>query len=523
MPFRQLKMNNKIKIILIILLFAFFCSLLIHEARSLTQDLGRHLKTGEIIWKTKNVPKINLFSYTEPTHRFINTHWLSEVVFYGLFNFGGFKALIIFKILIILVSFGIVFGLTFLVSRKSTISFWIIFLLSLFTIGIMTERTDIRPEIFSFLIFSLYLFVLFVYLKGTFKNLIWVLPILQLFWVNFHIYFFLGPALYTAFFLEEAVKNFRTNNNNRFLGFNICYKKIKEFKSVFIVGVLIAIATLINPNGISGAFYPLEVMRNYGYTIIENQTPFFLAKFNYHQKIISYFFISFLILIAGFFFNFRKISIFKILTSIFVSFLGLYAIRNFPIFALAMLPITAENFSNFKSILIFKMQNFRILEKILFVIFFFILTFGIYRNVSRDNFSLRVPNGAKAAVEFVLDNNINGKMFNNYDVGSYLIWRLYPLKKVFVDNRPEAYSTEFFKNIYIPMQKNEKVWRQYAEKYDFNFVFFEYTDITPWAKDFLARIIEDQDWPMIYHDERVVIFIKRKPSNQDLIEKYKKN
>lgn len=67
-----------------ILLLAFVFSFLFRTDLSFDQDLGRHLKLGEIITQTWNIPKINLFSYTNPDFPFINTHWLFEVWAYSL-------------------------------------------------------------------------------------------------------------------------------------------------------------------------------------------------------------------------------------------------------------------------------------------------------------------------------------------------------------------------------------------------------------------------------------------------------
>ena len=64
-----------------------------------------------------------------------------------------------------------------------------------------------------------------------------------------------------------------------------------------------------------------------------------------------------------------------------------------------------------------------------------------------------------AAADFYKTNKIQGPIFNNYDIGGYLIFHLYP-EKIFVDNRPEAYPTSFFQDVYIPMQENNDIWKE---------------------------------------------------------------
>jgi hypothetical protein len=58
-------------------------------------------------------------------------------------------------------------------------------------------------------------------------------------------------------------------------------------------------------------------------------------------------------------------------------------------------------------------------------------------------------------------------------------------QKVFVDNRPEAYSVAFFDSIYKPMQENDAFFKQMVEKYDINTICFYRHDATPWAQPFL--------------------------------------
>ncbi|KKT25633.1 MAG: hypothetical protein UW11_C0025G0017, partial [Parcubacteria group bacterium GW2011_GWA2_43_9b] len=57
---------------MVFLALATLAVFLIHSASAINQDLGRHLKMGEIIWQTGHVPITNLFSYTNPNFAFIN-------------------------------------------------------------------------------------------------------------------------------------------------------------------------------------------------------------------------------------------------------------------------------------------------------------------------------------------------------------------------------------------------------------------------------------------------------------------
>src|SRR3989338_6503977 len=93
----NLESPKRLNLIVFVLAFALLLVFSLHNFDSIGQDIGRHLKTGEIIWQTKTVPNINLFSFTVPDHSFINHHWLAEVIFYLLNLAVGLNGLIIFK------------------------------------------------------------------------------------------------------------------------------------------------------------------------------------------------------------------------------------------------------------------------------------------------------------------------------------------------------------------------------------------------------------------------------------------
>lgn len=83
--------------------------LFFHDLTTVNEDIGRHIKLGEITWQTKSVPRTNLLSYTATDFPFINHHWLSEVLFYGFYRVGGLTGVMIAKIIILLAAYLILF------------------------------------------------------------------------------------------------------------------------------------------------------------------------------------------------------------------------------------------------------------------------------------------------------------------------------------------------------------------------------------------------------------------------------
>lgn len=530
-------MIKLLRVAVVALFFVLLAVLLIHSLNSINQDIGRHLKSGQIIWETKQVYKVNLFSFTEPNNPFVNHHWLSEVAFFLLNSAIGLRGLIIFKAAILLLSFLVLF----LAVQKN--SGMISFLISgLVAVLVFIERTDVRPEIFSYFFLSLFLCAIFrakyarvsdVAMTSDVVNKRWLyfLPLVQILWTNMHIYFVLGPILLFFFAIDRF------------------FEKRDEFKRVSYVFLATAAATLVNPNFIKGALVPFNILRRYGYSIVENQNIFFLRDYGISLQSINLFQISLVILLFSFIVAFRsgrrKVT-FELLTAAFMSVMAVKMLRNFGVYALTFIPIVSLNLSTLSSLSTSTEFLDRLkhgqettprqvgypqhrLAKSIYLVFCGLLVFLILNTIndnvysrleSSKRFGLSLPSGAEKGVEFVKQSTIKGPVFNNFDVGSFLIWKMYPKEKVFVDGRPEAYSVEFFEKIYKPMQENPALWKKYSEKYEINYVFFAHTDITPWARKFLSDISKNSDWPLIYADDSVVIFIKRVPWNERVVNKF---
>ncbi len=494
-------------ILVIVLLFVFIGAQLVHNLTSINQDIGRHLKAGEIIWQTKGVPKTNLFSFTEPNHPFINHHWLSEVVFFLLNGVIGLKGLILFKTAVVLAAFGVIFAALY----KKT-GLWP--LATSFILGVLIfDRTDIRPEIFSYLFLAIFLAAIFKAKYSQNYKWLYALPIIQLFWANMHIYFALGPGLLFLFLIDRLI-----HKENAAI--------LKKLAFIFLITCA---AVLINPNFIKGALQPFTILNDYGYGIVENKSIFFLTDYGALLSSIRLFELSLIALILSFVIAIkngaRKIT-FELLMAAVFSVLGAKMIRNFGIYALTFAPIFALNIGTIHPPAWLANKKTKMISMGLIAVILGWLIINEVNNKyfewteSGKRFGLEIPTGAANGVDFVKQNNIRGPVFNNFDVGSFLIWKLYPEQKVFVDGRPEAYSIDFFEKVYKPMMEDPALWKKYSEIYKINYVFIDHRDITPWSRQFLFYISQNPNWPLVYRDGSVAVFLKRTPENSALIKKF---
>jgi len=496
---KEVKIFHIIVLLLLMVLYGF---LFAQKIDLTTSDLGRHIKNGQLIIQGNfKVLNTNFYSYTEPNFPTINHHWGSGVIFYLIWKYFGFAGLSIFYVFIALIIFYILFK----IAQKES-NFTIAFLLSLLLIPLMVARKEVRPEIFTYLFACLFFWILWSWDKNQLNNKwLFFLPVMEIFWVNIHIYFILGPILVGIFWIKEV---------------------IKKSQKLTLILLLTFLATLINPFGIKGSLYPFNIFKNYAYLIVENQSVWFLKNWGMHNPNLTLFEIIFACLVLSFIIlmvkNPRRFSfVYFSLASIF-SAMAWLAIRNFAIFAFFALPITAYNVKKSFENHTFTPLEIQFIASILTLTLIFIGIFVYYPRLilQKTKFGLGLMPGNNQSARFFKNQNLQGPIFNNYDIGGYLIYHLYPQEKVFVDNRPEAYSISHFQKIYIPCQQDNSLWKKLDKKYNFNAIFFSYHDLTNWGQKFLIERIKDNNWAPVFADNYAIIFAKRNKINQSVIEKY---
>jgi hypothetical protein len=484
----------------ILLLVLFSILIFFHTDVAINQDLGRHLLLGRIILETKQVPKENLLSYVAPSFPFINHHWASEVIYFLIFSWGSIDGLILFNMI---VAVSAVFGLLVYSLKRNTHAIFSI-VSGILALETLRHRTDIRPEVFGYLFYSLFLIILFEE-KEKERRWIWTLiPILFL-WTNTHISFVFGILAYGFFLLDRSIGK---KINRKYCG----------------ILILLLLITLINPNGIQGALYPLRIFLNYGYPIVENQSIWYLENY-FHVLLYPYFKLAAIVSVLVSVPLLIKKKYFETSLLWCTGILSIFAVRHFPFFALSLLfPVSLGLESSTRQILkVLKKWKHQIKGTVFHLfhtIIYITVTVFLIREVTglitnsyyvekysdmRTGFGQ--TRGGEGVANYFLSRKLSGPIFNNFDIGSYLAFRLYPNEKVFVDSRPEAYPSRFFTDTYISMQQDQRIWQEQMNGWKFKTIIFSHTDLTGWATEFLKRIVKDKEWKLAYFDEYGAVFV----------------
>jgi hypothetical protein len=515
--------KEKIWKIIIFAALLFWLGIFMSEKIDLTTaDLGRHLQNGKWVIENhfnlfeKNSPlHKNFYSYTNPDFPVVNHHWGSGVLFYAIYRLAGFPGLSLFYIIFSLAAFAIFFRIAQKNSDFTTAS-----LLSLLLIPLMAERSEIRPEIFSYFFAGVFFWALWSWQKKELAaNRLYILPVIMIFWVNLHVYFFVGLFLIGIFWFPEAVRLvFSKLGDKEFL------ERMNKVKSLTAIIFLSILASLLSPFGVKGFLYPLQIFKNYGYTIVENKSVYFVENYgiinpNFFliKMVLAFLILSFILVWIA---DRKKISFAYLVATLFFGVLGWMAIRNFSILGFFALPVLAQNMDGVFS---FKEKDRSVAKEnglaAIYILISIFVAFSSYQFLSyhSQNRGMGILANNEKSAQFFSRESIQGPIFNNYDVGGYLIFNLPNREKVFVDNRPEAYPDVFFSEIYKPMQEDPAVFKKIDQEYNFNAVFFSRNDITPWGMNFLKIIKENPDWAKVFEDDYAVIYLKRNEINKKLI------
>lgn len=100
------------------------------------------------------------------------------------------------------------------------------------------------------------------------------------------------------------------------------------------------------------------------------------------------------------------------------------------------------------------------------------------------------------AADYLVEHNLQDKVFSSDHWGAYLIWRFYP-RKVFVDDRHDFYGEAFVREM-LQVTELQPGWRSVLDKYGMQRVLVA-------AKSTVATELAAHGWNEIYRDQTSVI------------------
>ena len=258
-------------------------------------------------------------------------------------------------------------------------------------------------------------------------KLIWLLPVLFAVWANTHPGFFLGPIVFALYIFIEK----------------------RSLKNI-IIFIISCFATFINPYG--WKIYE-EVFRHF-FTPLNTLIAEWVAPgTNQILAIIGSFIFLTILLIKK-----RVKPGYLFFLAIIFGIMAISARRNLPLYYFVLVPVFLEIIPVFTNEImnIFAISILPIICLILLINTAQITNLGIYPDIPIDYFK-----------------NKSGNVFNTYEWGGFLIWKL-PNMKFFVDGRMPAWPTENHKSpytVFLEILQARPGWNETLQKYNTNYIF----------------------------------------------------
>lgn len=469
-----------------------FCGIFFLSLRPIVDpDFWWHLRTGQLINEARSIPNADPFSFTAAAKPWITHEWLSEFFIYKSFELGGYGLLILIFSAFITVSFLISYFRCPNGSKPYLAGFAVL-------LGAITSAPiwGVRPQMFNLFFTSIFLFLLDEYRRNdNFKTLI-PIPLITVLWVNMHAGYILGIAIVIiyifGFLLEIVMDKYHKKEK-------ISETTKKSFWILIFVIISSIFAILINPSGARLVAYPFQ-------TLTDSAMQTYISEWfspDFHLLIWQPFAFLILVLIGAGMFGNRPISITKILLTLVFGYGALRSIRNIPLFAIVVIPVLAEQFCqliNFKPDVQKLSRHFRYVTFIAIIALATILVLGFIR-VSNNQQRSETETFPKDAVEWIMDNEPKGNLFNSYNWGGYIIWKLYPDYPVYIDGRADLYGKEFISK-YTKIYFAKPGWEEKLDQDNIAIVFIE-----PDAMLAVA-LRQSSSWEKSYEDKMSVIFLR---------------
>jgi len=503
-------------ICLTLVLLAVYAGFLAHPIDLTGGDLGRYLKNGELFFHSGLIPSTNLFAYTTPEYPFVNHSWGCGVIFFLVERGAGFPGLSMFFIAVSVTTLGLFMNLA---ARYGGFA-WTA-LLTVIVMPILITRYEIRPEMFSYLLSGCFLHLLWDFREGRrARGWLYLLPVLQLFWVNLHIYFFLGILMVGVFLLDALIDFARASSPHKQLFWNQC-------RTLTAVLLATLTASCVNPAGVRGALYPLFIFQGYEFPVIENYSVSGILNAGFQFLPLTYFSIILGLLTLswlGVFVSDRsRFAVGRFLLALFFTALACWTIRNMAMFAFMALPLTAANLATAlrgRTLRWFDSGAGIAVAATTVALLLVLINPLYFFGGGRGAVGIGLNENNLRALAFMQQESLRGPIFNNFDVGGYLIYGLYPRERVYVDNRPEAYPATFFAEDYMPLLENEAKWHEAMTVHRFNAIVINTSDRSAAAEQFIVRRVLDADWAPVFFESNILILVRRFGVNQSLVNRY---
>jgi tetratricopeptide (TPR) repeat protein len=470
-------------------------------------DTWFHLKEGELYVTTHSLPVQDPFAFTTQGRQWIKYSWLADIFFYLIYAATGLTGLVLLRICLLFLLSFFLYRILRGVGLHPLASVLLVFVASL----ALRFRLFIRPEILSFLLLLAVMAILFRLHDAPRWAAYTLLPV-QVIWTNVHASFVFGIGLPGLVFLANLLPGERATP-----GWGHLRLDRVRLRHLALTVASLPLATLLNPHGVSLLLFPFRQNQMVRLTIFpewmgvwhlpEMDPVLWETVIIFGVILLAFAAVSVLLMI-------REGRLDPVGWGVVCS-MGGYAIwrnRAIPFFVLAVLPLLATALVRVATHLRDTAQErpIRWLERAgvlacLLLLCASIVDQGFLTRRFAPGFGVAPYIFPEEAAAFLERHHLDGRIFNTYSFGAYLMWRRWPANQVFIDGR---YDTVLFSEglleEYIRAHRDPAALERIAQEYGVEILILDAS-----SENRIAYLTRPSPWARVYWDSVAEVLVRR--------------
>jgi hypothetical protein len=499
--------------ILLLVLFGAIFLMSVHKLGD--YDVWYHLSAGRDILATHTVLKNDPFSFTAADRPWSVQSWLAGVFFYLAYSLAGVGGLITFTAVATTAAFVLVW-LTMRADFRDDGDLPLASAILIFAAFAAQMRFMVRPHVLEFLCLAADLYVLDRYVRGR-RSPIWMMPLIQVVWVNVHGSHILGLALPAIFLAGHGLS--RLVGGADAAGHAAPAGGWSPVRGVACVALANALATLVNPLTWRAFLLPFVItgQKTYMSNIGEWQSMGWMHFTGYGLRFTWGFAVLTALFVVCSLMRPRRVRFTDVLLVLVFLVLAVRGIRLMAEFALAVSPPV---FRAVRDVIPVR-SPFRsrgaavvvglVLALVVVPVTIVSPTFSFGFGVKEDKFPGR-------ALAFIEEAGISGTMFNSFAFGDYLTWHA-PGRKVFIHGRNEVFPEDFYRE-FLEAHSSPEAWKRLTERWGVTYALVQY-----WKGDYgglrrIAHLESDPEWIPVFWNATAIVYLKDIDQNRAAIERW---
>lgn len=436
-------------------------------AKTVDPDFWWHLRTGKLIMQS-GVPRRDPFSWTASGDDWVVHEWLSETIIYGVESTVGYSGNVVLFGIATVAALLLMYAL----GRRLGVGTTPLVLLSVLATVVLIRFVTVRPQIFTWFFVAIFVYTLQRHDEGDNVRL-WVLPALMVVWVNLHLGYVYGLAIVAIWLVTRVYERYRTPD--------------VDLRTPFLTAGACLAATLVNPSGPEILWYPLQytfegtVDRS---LVSEWQRPDFTSPIV--APILATLTVLSLALLSR-----SRPRPFLLLISIGAIALSFQAIRHVPLAVLLLLPVAGSAAAGrWTAASRTRDSTTTIPLTIAASAISMIAVAALVAAATTASFPGLKPSSSgypEEGADFLAARGGVVRLFNDYNWGGYLIDRLYPSTRVFIDGRADFYGSDILTD-YARIARVAPGWDMLLLTYDVE------AAIIPRNSDLAEALRQDPTW-----------------------------